>query len=306
VETPSISETKKKDLIRSSIKKLFSFKKKITEQNLHHQISNTNHYTPLSPSINTALPSAHNPTSRVSCFTHSLHKINSDFPFELEFASGRELHLWKNEFSNWFSYLDEYENAKSAIIDYTSDIPKNREINHAHLNFYLRTKTLSPKEKHLKKAIIAFDHTLQDTLSRANMPCNTIVYRKISDELLMIYSKGKDLSHLTEGDILVEDGYMSTSLSRQKVEKICIHGQIILKIKVPQGTHGGYINDITATKGEEEVLFNKNQHLKITKLRDTRKINGFWLIECNLLPFPTANDLGKHYTHRKILNYDQK
>jgi hypothetical protein len=273
LELSSSSDHRKIHTPSTTIKKLFSFKEKLPKQDILVHIPSINHRNTLSSALHSTKRFPGN---------DSLNK-NVDFPFELEFASYHEFSMWKNEFQNWLSYLEEHKEAKSAIFDYTSDAPKERPINHAHLNFFLRTKTLPTKEKHLKKSIKEFDSILQDTLSKVNLPSDTIVYRKISEELLKIYSKGKDLSHLTKGELLVDDGYMSTSLSRKKVEKICIHGHIILKISAPKGTQAGYVDAITFTKGEEEVLFNKGQRLEITKIRDTKNINGFSFIECNLL-----------------------
>ena len=134
------------------------------------------------------------------------------------------------------------------------------------LNLYLREnyqdkKTNSEHEADKVKEMCRISE-MADILSivlcyAPRIPHNLVVYRMVDDNFVRMLSEDSRKS----GGYTEEPGFLSTSLLKKIAEdKEYEHRGNLLKIYVPRGSVGAYINEIMA-RDEEEILFLPNAGL---------------------------------------------
>ncbi|MCI7179002.1 MAG: hypothetical protein MSA26_00075 [Lachnospiraceae bacterium] len=100
---------------------------------------------------------------------------------------------------------------------------------------------------------------ISKALKKATIDKNITVYREAHIKLLE--SNNTTIQKVSVGDVLIETGFMSSFLYRPKR---IFKGKVRLKINVPVGTYGAYINEILFIyKWERELLFDRGTVLKV-------------------------------------------
>ena len=107
---------------------------------------------------------------------------------------------------------------------------------------------------------------IHQALSRSEIPCECTVYRGCPAVFLGDYQNFPD-EKLDDVILPSDEGFMSTSLT----EKSAFDNQeLFLKILVPKGARGAYINDLSVfgsinpgVSNQDEVLFDKGRRLRV-------------------------------------------
>lgn len=103
---------------------------------------------------------------------------------------------------------------------------------------------------------------IHSALSQSSIPQSCTVYRGASLSSLGNYANATDEELI--GNIISDDGFMSTSLNREDA----FGGEIRYEISVPEGANGAYVGYLShAQHYESEVLFDCGQMLQITDVR---------------------------------------
>ncbi|MCE6013345.1 ADP-ribosyltransferase, partial [Levilactobacillus brevis] len=124
------------------------------------------------------------------------------------------------------------------------------------INGYLRNG--KGQKKVVKKAQL-----VQKGISKFKLRYNTTVYRGISNKGLKLSLNNRGLS---VGSIYQDKAFSSTSLSKQVA--LGFSSQCLLRINIPAGVHGAYIDPISKNKGEKEYLLKEGQKLIVTKIQN--------------------------------------
>ena len=100
---------------------------------------------------------------------------------------------------------------------------------------------------------------ISKALKKATIDKNITVYREAHIKLLE--SNNTTMQKVSVGDVLIETGFMSSFLY---CPKRIFKGKVRLKINVPAGTNGAYINQILFIyKWEMELLLDRGTALKV-------------------------------------------
>ena len=103
---------------------------------------------------------------------------------------------------------------------------------------------------------------IHSALSQSSIPQSCTVYRGASLSSLGNYANTSDEELI--GNIISDDGFMSTSLDREDA----FGGEVRYEISVPEGADGAYVGYLShAQHYESEVLFDYGQMLQITDVR---------------------------------------
>lgn len=103
---------------------------------------------------------------------------------------------------------------------------------------------------------------IHSALSRSSIPQPCTVYRGASLSSLGEYTNATDEELI--GNIISDNGFMSTSLNREDA----FGGEVRYEISVPEGANGAYVGYLSRTQHyESEVLFDCGQMLQITDVR---------------------------------------
>jgi SPP1 gp7 family putative phage head morphogenesis protein len=113
---------------------------------------------------------------------------------------------------------------------------------------------------------------LDAAIDKAVIPHDIQVHRGIRSHPAL-----SDMRMVKPGDVITDAGYQSTSLDRYGG----FGGGILLHIKVPAGSKALWLDDLSANKGEYEVLLARGSQLQITKIE---WVGGSWHVDCLLLP----------------------
>ena len=158
------------------------------------------------------------------------------------------------------------------------------------INTYLRTiaakQQLSEELKSEASECIALDKLLQSLMHMQGYPTRGIVYRCIFNDYAMT------LLDLAVGDVFANPGYTSTAVDPRHSLGFAaadeITPSVMLVITVPRDTPHFYIDglrDVYCKRAknrskrwafQSEVMLNKGQRMKITKIDRCRKIEKGW------------------------------
>lgn len=104
--------------------------------------------------------------------------------------------------------------------------------------------------------------TLDNILQAQQIPINIITYRMVGYEYVLSMAKGK----LKSGTTIEDFAYMSTGLV---YSKLCIEHprDAVLRIKVPAGSNGLYLEFLSHRPNEQEVLLPRQTKLKVLSVK---------------------------------------
>lgn len=163
-----------------------------------------------------------------------------------------------NGYIKWMNTLsaDQY----LSLLEYTQSA-------YVNINAVLRGKSAEfegDNEKHCK--------SLHEALNKSIIDRNIIVYRGMSRAALGPYASLNPKQLV--GKVIKDKGFMSTTLLTNAIP----NDDIVLTIKVPNGTSGAPVSIISSHKSETEVLLNKGQQMVITHVSDDGS-----KIECEII-----------------------
>lgn len=197
-----------------------------------------------------------------------------------EFENKEESKKWgKIYYSDWG---EKYTNLMKSVKDKLSmkifEIPVESYCGNTYssINRYLRTDihSTSNYEREISDMLIIAIH------SAPRIPNDIIVYRLVSDNFIKhLIGNNKKGKYLT-----TEKGFMSTSMLKNitELDERYTTYSNLLKIYVPKGMLGLYVNSVTGRK-EEEILFPPNLDLSLIaypyKDKETKKT----IYECRLI-----------------------
>ena len=159
----------------------------------------------------------------------------------------KQIKVLANDSQKWSSKIG--KKSVQAVGYYTDN-------GYEKINGYLRSG--KGKEKVVKKA-----QMVQKGISKFGLRYNTTVYRGISNKGLKLSLNNKKLQ---VGSIYQDKAFSSTSLSKQVA--LGFSSQCLLRINIPAGFHGAYIDPISKNKGEKEYLLKEGQKLIVTKIQN--------------------------------------
>ena len=103
---------------------------------------------------------------------------------------------------------------------------------------------------------------IEKALAKSIIDKDLILLRNTNNDFLK--ANGKTIETLQINDLLIEKGFMSTSLYKSKFS---FKGKILLRIKCPTGTQGAYIDKCCVISwGEKEILINRNMKIRIENI----------------------------------------
>lgn len=172
----------------------------------------------------------------------------------------REEELTKNELQFVKFYSDKGD---TIINDYYREIAKTTTANEKRL---IRIEYTKKWSSFLKKKVgsskngISFDEALRISDS---------IFEKgkiLDEDLVVVRRQDTPLLEFSNFGIYHSDSLLSTSISKNvKPEK---YGDYLSYIVIPKGTKIFYIEGITATRGDLEILFSRNKNLKFIQQED--------------------------------------
>ena len=98
-----------------------------------------------------------------------------------------------------------------------------------------------------------------NALKRNKSTKSIVTYRGIKKELM------EKLSGLDAGDIITDDGFVSTSTSKKVADDFAIkyQGGYIMTILIPKGSQAASVKSLSNYPKENEVLINKKAHFEV-------------------------------------------
>ncbi|UQS84648.1 ADP-ribosyltransferase [Apilactobacillus apisilvae] len=132
-------------------------------------------------------------------------------------------------------------------------------------NTYLRTG----KSKKITKTKAEVKN-IQAALKKFNLKKPMTVYRGLNG---VGYSKGLNGQKNQVGSVYSDAAFQSTSVDQSAAVKFLnsseknANNNILIKLNVPAGYHGAYINSISKSKNEKEYLLNSGKKMVITRIQ---------------------------------------
>lgn len=166
---------------------------------------------------------------------------------DVKSLSKKQIKVLAKDSKKWSSKIG--KKSVQAVGYYTGD-------GYEKINGYLRNG--KGQKKVVKKAQL-----VQKGISKFKLRYNTTVYRGISNKGLKLSLNNRGLS---VGSIYQDKAFSSTSLSKQVA--LGFSSQCLLRINIPAGFHGAYIDPISKNKGEKEYLLKEGQKLIVTKIQN--------------------------------------
>lgn len=162
-----------------------------------------------------------------------------------------------NEFNDAI-FDDLPEEQAQALADYTAG-------GYVGVNDGLRDDDIDEK---IQEQIELIDSAIQNT---PNLPSDTKLYRGLTSEA---YNDAFNNGDLVVGDVIIEDGFMSTSIGQETPWLFTSkkNNGVFYEILAPKGTTGIYVEPVTTQEGELEWLLPKGTNLKIVSI-DTSNPN---------------------------------
>ena len=200
-----------------------------------------------------------------------------------EFLTVEECREWGDYYSNWAQKYKE-------VMSLAKKINKNHSIemstiecycgeSYREINELLRLEHIS--DKHLYGKMV--DILIMTLCSAPKIKDNIVVYRVVNDAFIKELIGNNKLS----GSIPTrEKGFMSTSLLKDIVNIYSDEGSglYLLKIYVPKGTVGIYVNTVTR-RDEEEILLAPNNYLRLIEYPYYDESYSIKIFECQLISF---------------------
>lgn len=198
-----------------------------------------------------------------------------------EFLTVEECIEWGDYYSNWAKRYKEimslFEKIKPNHTSETAPIECYCGNSYREINEILRFEYNS--DKHLYDKMV--DILIMTLCSAPKIKDNIVVYRLVNDSFI------KELignNKLSDSIPTREKGFMSTSLLKDIVNIYSDGGSglYLLKIYVPKGTVGIYVNTVTR-RDEEEILLAPNNYLRLIEYPYYDEGYSIKIFECQLI-----------------------
>lgn len=168
-------------------------------------------------------------------------------------------------------YNKDREKMKKIYYTYKSkyaDIPMESYLGteYYRINAYLRgiEKPIEGYTEYCYRMLI--DRINEIIYCAPSIPENIVIYRGISEEALRIIKNS-----VRESGAYMEKGFMSATLLKEIIPEEFPRYKDILKIYVPKGAHALGVDNIN-DRGEFEILFPEEQHIKYIKRYKDKKL----------------------------------
>lgn len=190
-----------------------------------------------------------------------LHNVNDSEKY-LEFRDPLKAKEWGTHYyAKWaqtYSRLMKIASHSFDIPNMISPIERYCGYTFRHINAYLRNNIDTENNSYRE----ASDFLSFVLCSAPRIPCNVVVYRLVCDEFIEKLIENNKCNPPTP---TLEKGFMSTSLTQDIVKQPEHYSaeRNLLKIFVPKGTMGIYVNNI-CHRNEEEILLRPNLYLGLS------------------------------------------
>ena len=106
-----------------------------------------------------------------------------------------------------------------------------------------------------------------DALKRNKSTESVITYRGVKSELM------QKLEGLESGDVITDEGFVSTSTSKKQAEKFAskFDGGYIMTILIPKGSQAASVKSLSNFDSEDEVLINKKARFEVKSIDPEEK-----------------------------------
>lgn len=111
-----------------------------------------------------------------------------------------------------------------------------------------------------KKDLVDMQKTMDSRLNKSYIPENIVGYRFLNYKDLC---KSVKKSNIKLGMILEDKGYMGIGLVKKTLQNEFGNYDTVLKIMIPKGVNGLYLDLISNRKEEQEVLFSRGTKIKV-------------------------------------------
>lgn len=199
-----------------------------------------------------------------------------------EFSTEEECKEWGNRYYSNFGnkYKEDMLSAKKVGFHSNSETSAiEHYCGHSYkgINQYLRNGVDSGEEIYYKMASIL----IMAMCSAPKIPEDIVVYRMVNKVFIDELTNNNKFVELKA---LQEKGFMSTSLLRDisNIYSSDNTGLYLLKIYVPKGTIGIYVNSVVS-RDEEEILIAPNYVLRLVDYPYYDESNSIKIFECQLL-----------------------
>lgn len=200
-----------------------------------------------------------------------------------EFLTAEECKKWGEYYSDWTKRYKEimslFERIKPDYSLESAPIECYCGNSYRGINEFLRFGYHS--DKHVYDKMV--DILIMTLCSAPKIKDNIVVYRVVNDVFIKELIENNKLSDPIPTQ---EIGFMSTSLLKDIVNVYSDggSGQYLLKIYVPKGTVGIYVNTVTR-RDEEEILLAPNNYLRLIEYPYYDESYSIRIFECQLISF---------------------
>lgn len=200
-----------------------------------------------------------------------------------EFLTVEECREWGDYYSNWAQKYKEVMSLAKKINNNhsieTSTIECYCGNTYREINEFLRFQYHS--DKHLYDKMV--DILIMTLCSAPKIKDDIVVYRLVNDVFIKELIRN---NKLPDSIPTQEKGFMSTSLLKDIVNVYSDgdSGLYLLKIYVPKGTVGVYVNTVTR-RDEEEILLAPNNYLRLIEYPYYDESYSIKIFECQLISF---------------------
>jgi hypothetical protein len=176
------------------------------------------------------------------------------------------IHAIKLYYLNWEKNLSPTE--KKAFLHYSTT-------ESAPINQLLRNQTqMRDMDIYRYCELVNKAASISAAIKENPLPFDVNVYRGL--KRTFIFKEESINPQDLIGKEIMEDGFISTSLSK---EKASLFGNLLLEISLKKGDKAAYISGVAARHSEEEVLIDKGQTLMV---QGFRKVGERIILQCHI------------------------
>ena len=200
-----------------------------------------------------------------------------------EFLTAEECRKWGDYYSDWAKRYKEtmslFEEIKANHSLETAPVECYCGYSYREINEFLRFGDCSDKKLYEKIS----DILIMTLCSAPKIPNDIVVYRVVNDVFIKELIRN---NKLPDSITTQEKGFMSTSLLKDIVNVYSDGGSglYLLKIYVPKGTVGIYVNTVTR-RDEEEIFLAPSNYLRLIEYPYYDESYSVKIFECQLISF---------------------
>ena len=160
--------------------------------------------------------------------------------------------------------------------------------NYEDINNYLRFNQLGKVPEATIKNTINY---IESALNKFELDKDIVVYRGIDvptiiEQVIGEKKYSRDVNIINsylKNTTFTDKGFVSTSISKKEAINFGMgSGRAVMRINIPSGTKGAYIDEVSKIKREKEFLLNRNVTFKINNVKYDAA-NERFIINCNLV-----------------------